>query len=590
MNSPHSAQDEQLAMLLESLVARQAAGERIDIEREAANHPPLAAELRSLWATMQFASDIIRVPELSDEVSNGPDHQVRSRSPLDHSQGSDPVDQSRRDPKNGSPRLTTMSLPRMFGGYELLEEIGRGGMGVVYKAKQLSLGRIVALKLLLWGDLSTAEDLERFRVESRAAAQLTHDHAVGVYEVGDVEGQPFFSMQWIDGRTLSQRLAEGPLHPREAAELLVPVCRAVAAAHAIGVLHRDLKPANILLDAKGKPFVTDFGLAKRFDIGGRPADEPIAVRQASLTQTGAVVGTPGYMAPEQAAGKRGEVSPRTDVYALGAILYALLTGRAPFQGATPLETVLMVLEQDPPPLRVLCPNIDADLEMIVLKSLQKPADLRYASALALADDLETYLLGEPVAARSSHFSQVLSRAFRPTHHIAVLENWGVLWMWHAAVLLALCLVTNWLQLRGESSRWVYVLLWIVGLGTWAGFFWELRRRAGPVTFVERQIAHIWAASMACSSGLFLVEGLLGLPPLTLSPVLALIAAGVFVTKAGILSGEFYIPAAVLFLASVPMALWPAGGISLFGVVTALTFFLPGLKFHRLRRRQSSSTK
>jgi len=231
----------------------------------------------------------------------------------------------------------------------------------------------------------------------------------------------------------------------------------------------------------------------------------------------------------------------------------------------------------------LKPNADPDLELIALKALQKPADLRYASADALADDLEAYLRGDPIAARSSHFSQVLSRAFRPTPNAAILHNWGLLWMWHALVLLVLCLVTNWMQLRPVVSRGPYVVLWSVGLGAWAVVFWNLRRRAGPVTFVERQIAHIWAASMACSLLLFAVEGMMGLKPLTLSPVLALIAGAVFVVKAGILSGEFYIPAGALFATCIPMALYPDYGLSIFGLVSAATFFIPGWKFHRQRK-------
>jgi serine/threonine-protein kinase len=291
------------------------------------------------------------------------------------------------------------------------------------------------------------------------------------------------------------------------------------------------------------------------------------------------------MAPEQALGQRGEIGPATDVYSLGAILYAMLTGRAPFQAASPVDTVLMVLEQEPPPPRMLNPNVDPDLEMIALKALQKPVDLRYASADALADDLEAYLRNEPISARSSHFSQVLSRALRPTHHAAVLENWGLLWMWHAAALLVLCVVTNAMQLNGIESRWPYVALWTVGLGAWAIVFWNLRRRAGPVTFVERQIAHTWSASMTCSTLLFLVEALLGLPVLSLSPVLALIAGAVFVVKAGILSGEFYVHAAVMFATCVPMALWPRYGITVFGVLSAATFFVPGWKFWRQRVRR-----
>jgi serine/threonine-protein kinase len=295
------------------------------------------------------------------------------------------------------------------------------------------------------------------------------------------------------------------------------------------------------------------------------------------------------MAPEQAAGNRGDVSPATDVYALGAILYATMTGRPPFQAASPVDTLMMVLEQDPALPRVVNPSADPDLELIALKALQKPADLRYATADALADDLEAYLNHEPLSARSSHFTQILSRAFRPSHHVAVLEHWGMLWMLHAAVVFVLCLVTNVMQIRGVESRWVYASLWTLGLGAWATTFWNLRQAAGPVTFVERQIAHVWAASMAISTMLFAIEGLLQLPVLKLSPVLALIAGGVFVVKAGILSGEFYLMAVILFAASIPMAVWPKYGLTIFGFVSWLTFFVPGWKFHRQKLQSPRST-
>ena len=316
----------------------------------------------------------------------------------------------------------------------------------------------------------------------------------------------------------------------------------------------------------------------------RPDEDSLSV--TALTQSGAILGTPGYMAPEQAVGSRGRVDAATDIYSLGAVLYAMLTGSAPFQAASPVDVVLLVLEQDPPLPRLLNPKADPDLEMIALKALQKPADLRYASADALADDLEAYLAGEPIAARSSHFSQILSRAFRPTHHYGVMQNWGLLWMWHSLVLLILCLITNWMRWQEISSRLPYLGLWTVGLGTWAAIFWNLRRRSGPVTFVERQIAHIWAASMACSTMLYAVEWLLGLPVLSLSPVLPLIAGAVFIAKAGILSGEFYVYAAVMFATCVPMALYPSWGLAIFGVISGLTFLIPGWKFHRLRFRDS----
>ena len=567
--------DEVLVTLLDELVEQAQAGQASSLEDVIAQHPELERELRELWATVQMAEDFGSFPDLFDENTSDWPNAV---------------------PSSGSGGV----LPRDCGDYELLKELGRGGMGVVYQARQKSLDRIVALKMVLRGDLASSLDLARFRAEAEAAAQLHHPHIVPLYEVGEIEGRPFFSMKLIEGTTLARRLADGPLPSRLAAEMLAPVCRAIADAHRRGVLHRDLKPSNILIDGEGRTFVTDFGLAKRLKPEASSVDGPTGPRssgsrlptptrhlQHSLTQSGAILGTPGYMAPEQAAGQRGEVSAASDIYSLGAILYAMLTARPPFQAESPVDTVLMVLEQDPLPPRILNPKVDADLEMIALKCLQKPADLRYSTADALADDLEAYLANEPISARSTHLSQIISLAFRETHHAAILENWGLLWMWHSLAVLLLCLITAVMHWQGVTSRWPYAALWSVGAGTWAMIFWELRRRSGPITFVERQIAHVWAGSTFSTMLLFGLEGLLGLPVLSLSPVLPLIAGNVFLAKAGILSGKFYIQAVLLYATSLAMALLHKWGLSdvglvLLGCVLAGSFFAPGFKYYRQR--------
>ena len=474
-------------------------------------------------------------------------------------------------PSNDS-ALSLLALPCRFGDYELLEELGRGGMGVVYRAQQLSLSREVAVKMILRGQLATQGDLDRFRSEAESAARLEHPGIVPVYEVGDVDGRAYFSMKYIDGATLADRLATGPMQPREAARILIDVARGIHFAHERGVLHRDLKPSNILLDAAGRPHVTDFGLAKQISDPG------------SLTRTGAMIGTPAYMAPEQAAGARGQVGPTSDVYSLGVILYHMLTGRPPFQAASPVDLVLMVLEQDPVPPRLLNPKADRDLEMIALRCLQKPTDLRYQTAAALAADLDAYLHDERITARSGQFMQIVSWWLRETHHAVVLENWGLLWMWHSLALLVVCSLTNGIWLWGERGRWAYFLLWTIGLGTWAAVFWALRRRTGPVTFVERQIAHLWASSMIGIAMLFPLESWLGLPVLTLSPILGIINGMVFLAKAGILSGAFYVQSAILFVTAGLMALLPDYAHFIFGIVSAGCFFFPGLKYYRQRNR------
>jgi eukaryotic-like serine/threonine-protein kinase len=552
-------QEERLSRLVESLSETQGIAAHTALEQMTRTHPDIAPQLRELFAVMSMADAVAEQSTIFE-----PD------GPRD---GTAAVDVALPPSPPGSFIPGSTPLPATFGDYELVEELGRGGMGIVYRAVQKSLGRTVAIKMLLRRDLAGPADLARFRSEAEAAAHLDHVGIVSIFEVGEHDGHPFYSMQFIEGTTLAKRLAQGPLPPREAAELLAKVAEAVQAAHVRGVLHRDLKPSNILIDFAGEPRVSDFGLAKRLEAGD------------SVTHTGAILGTPCYMSPEQAAGSRGDVGPSSDVWSLGAILYQMLTGRPPFQASNPMDTLLAVLEADPPLPRSIAAQVDRDLEMIALKTLQKPQDLRYASAAALAADLRAYLAGEPVAARRGGLVDVATRLFRETHHAVVLENWGLLWMWHSVVILALCVTTDVLAWRG-GTRSTYLLLWGGGLALWAPIFWALRHRNGPVTAVERQIAHIWGASVIASVLLFWVEALLGLEPLRLSPVLALIAGAVFFAKAGVLSGAFYIQAAVLFATALVMCLMPDYQHIVFGLVSGACFFVPGFKYFRQRAQGS----
>jgi serine/threonine protein kinase len=255
---------------------------------------------------------------------------------------------------------------------------------------------MVALKMILAGQLAGPEDVQRFRAEAEAAAKLDHPGIVPIFEIGAHEGQHYFSMAFVEGESLAQRVLREVLQPQEAAELTRKVAQAISYAHIEGVIHRDLKPANVLIDKDGQPRVTDFGLAKRVSTN---RDRESVPRLAQQTATGQVLGTPSYMPPEQAAGKNKEIGPLADVYSLGAILYCLLTGRPPFQAATPLDTLLQVLDQAPVSPRQLNPSVPRDLETICLKCLEKEPRKRYASAQELVDELQRFLKGEPIHAR-----------------------------------------------------------------------------------------------------------------------------------------------------------------------------------------------
>lgn len=545
-----SEQDEQrLADLLSELTDAICRGEPIDFDAVCRDNPDLADELRRLWGAVLVTDTAGAIAEERPASDQADDKRWRS-----------------------------LDLPTTIGDYELLEEVGRGGMGVVFRARQLSLDREVAIKMILRGRLASESDLKRFLAEAAATARLVHSGIVPVYEAGDIDGRPFFSMQFIEGETLAERAARGPLPQREAARIISSVARAVQFAHEQGFVHRDLKPSNILLSRDGQVLITDFGLAKEH---GSDVD---------LTRSGMLVGTPAYMSPEQAGGRRELLGPATDIYSLGAMLYFTLTGRPPFVAETPVEMVMLVIEQDPSPPRALRPSLDRDLEMIVIRCLQKPVDLRYASAKDLADDLDAFLADEAISARSGRFAQVLARIFRETHHAAVLENWGMLWMWHSLVLLVACYLTWQLEFLGYRNRLIYGGLWTLGLGAWAAVFWKLRQRLGPVTFIERQIAHVWGGSMIAIGMLFPIERLLGLDVLTLSPLLGVISAMVFVTKAGMLTGRFYFQAIALLATAILMALAPRWAHLIFGGVAACCFFVPGYQFWKRKQRSESNLK
>jgi serine/threonine protein kinase/tetratricopeptide (TPR) repeat protein len=317
-----------------------------------------------------------------------------------------------------------------LGDYELLEEIGRGGQGVVFRARQKSLNRTVALKVIGLGQWASKAHLKRFRREAEAAASLEHPGIVPIHEVGERDGSCYFSMKFIEGGQLDEIVRREPMPIRQAAELIAKVARTVHYAHEHGILHRDIKPGNILLDAKGEPHLTDFGLARLLEA------------ESTVTRTLEVLGTPSYMAPEQALGENAAVSSATDVYGLGAVLYQLLTGQPPFAGGTTYETIKLLLDTEPRQPRLLNPKIDRDLSTISLKCLEKDPKRRYSSALALAQDLERWLKHEPILAR----------------HTGIFTR-GKKWVWRnptsallVASLVVLAAAAGWIVWKSEFIR------------------------------------------------------------------------------------------------------------------------------------------
>ncbi|MFO0889027.1 MAG: protein kinase [Isosphaeraceae bacterium] len=387
-----SPSDDRFDALVAAFLDAAQAGRTPDRAALLAAHPDLASQLESFFADYDRlrplaeplreiaapGSDDPTLAQGGDEAM--PDPRDRAPVPGTRTDSYDPA----APPRDGPPRGTRV---RYFGDYELLEELGRGGMGVVYRARQISLNRPVAIKMIAAASLADDAELRRFRNEAESVAGLDHPHIVPIYEVGEYEDDHYFSMKLMESGSLSRHVKAPARDVRAAARTVAVIARAVHHAHQRGILHRDLKPANILLDAEGQPHVADFGLAKRI------------AADSGLTRTGAIMGTPSYMAPEQATGRRAAVTTASDVYGLGAVLYALLAGRPPFQGDTVLETLEQLRERAPEPPRRLNPRVGRDLETICLKCLEKEPRRRYGSAEALAEDLDRFVAGEPILAR-----------------------------------------------------------------------------------------------------------------------------------------------------------------------------------------------
>jgi serine/threonine-protein kinase len=445
------------------------------------------------------------------------------------------------------PNLFRDPRPLQLPGYELLEPLGSGGMGKVYKARHLGLKRLVALKMILAGYHATPHEWQRFRGEAEAVAHLQHPNIVQIYEIGEHNGCPYLALEYVAGGNLETKLTAGPLPPRQAAQLVRTLALAIHSAHQQNIVHRDLKPSNILLAADGTPKVADFGLAKRLD------------EASAHTRTGSVLGTPSYMAPEQAEGRTRDVGPRTDVYALGAILYELLTGQPPFLGATLLETLEQVRSHEPVSPRTRRPEIPADLETICLKCLNKEPRERYGTAQALADDLERFLQGEPITARSLSLVDRLTRTLNRSPRFTEFSKISRLIKLLAPTPFVVHLV---LYLLAGREEYYPTLAFLATLGlifVLVGLYF-LVSGEGIRTPLTATMRHLWSFRIGLMLGmtfLALVSWLLAPPgrpwdPLTVFPLWTIQGGVAFFALASTVWGRLYLIALVFLVGSAVM--------------------------------------
>jgi serine/threonine protein kinase len=404
--------------------------------------------------------------------------------------------QGDRTRQETGPASSPRAMPHIEG-LEILEELGRGGMGVVYKARQSRLGRLVALKMVLAEGAAGPAERSRFRTEAEATARLAHPNIVAIHELGEHDGCPYFVLELVEGGSLADRLTGTPLPPRPAAELVLVLARAVQHAHERGILHRDLKPANVLLTADGTPKIADFGLAKRLDL------------DQGQTQTGSVLGTPSYMAPEQAEGRVRDLGPATDVYALGAILYECLSGRPPFKAPSVLETLEQVRTLEPVRPTALQPGLPRDLETICLKCLEKDPRHRYDSAAALAEDLRRFLDDEPITARGRTLLGQLTRTISHSSVDARYRSWGNVQLLVAPLPVCFQLLL-WVLLRDWPSYPVLCLL-VILLGASTAISLQLWQSPRTLRRVPHQFRQdMRSAMVACLAGFYMVSVIVAL--------------------------------------------------------------------------------
>lgn len=539
-------------------VSEELASEHATLKNEGPDFQDLSGEITTLhrWFEREFGS----VAKFEEASRNSSDVTIPPETPKE------------------SIASTPVSTAKVHG-FEILAEIGRGGMGVVYKARQLTLNRIVALKMLLSGSHAHSEDILRFLSEAEAVATLQHPNIVQVYETGHSENLPYMALEFVAGGSLDKILQKGPLPTAEAARLVKEMANGMNAAHQAGIVHRDLKPGNVLITGDGTPKITDFGLAKKVEGG------------SGLTQTGAVMGTPSYMAPEQASGESKRVGPAADVYALGAILYCCLTGRPPFQANTQLDTLLQVLDHEPQAPRSIRKEIEPALEAICLKCLRKSPQDRYPSANALAEDLHSFLEGGPVIAEGSSRLGFVKLLLKETRHTEVLAQWGHVWMWHAVQIFVLFLLTNILLWAGLQDPISFLCLWLPGLATLLIPIWYFRFSKGiPLMPIEHKIGQVWGFFTVAVFVISATNHIMGLERFALLPLVVLQCGFAFGCMAIILGGSFYGMALACTIVSLIMAVEPRIGPIVFGATFAVGLFWAGWRYSKLTQEISKEAK
>jgi serine/threonine protein kinase len=565
-----SAQDDRVDEAIAAYLEAVDAGRQPDRAQFIAEHGDIADELQAFFA------DRDRFDRLAEPL------QAAACTPSQH-----PDDVAR----------APLDQPRRFGDYELLEEIGRGGMGVVYKARQISLNRTVALKMILAGQLASGEEVQRFHREAQAAANLDHPGIVPIYEVGEHDGQHYFSMGYVDGWSLAARLREGPVPSRQAAELLMHLCEAIHYAHEHGLIHRDLKPANILLEKGDKfnlpeptttcrlrielipffPRITDFGLAKRL------------TGDADLTGTGQILGTPSYMSSEQATGQTHCIGPASDVYSLGAILYEMLTGRPPFQAETPLDTLLQVIDSEPAPPRLLNRNVPRDLEAICKKCLGKVPSRRYASAGELRDDLRRYLEGESVRASGVNLLDRLTSVLGRSRHEEQFREWGLGLMAFGLVILLSHVAIFAMARAFRDPLVVYWLPRSVMFAALLVMLWRFRHQSIlPTNSAERLIWAVWIGYVLALGAVNLVRLILGDEQRESYAWFAILAGLGFLAMGAHIWGGGYVVGLVFMLAAPLLAAYTDFAPLAFGALWAGALWTFGLYYWR-RGRATQTT-